>query len=89
MERYHGRVLGVIVAAEEAIGTSVDDAHRLAAHGEPPEALVQLAWAISRSGQKVPRWIIEAIHELGDEINDPSHLPPDLGSLALDESDDT
>ena len=78
MENYLGRVRGVIIATEDAIGSPADGAHQLADHGEPAEALVQLAWFIDGSGRQVPGWIVDAIRELGDNLIDPSHLPPDL-----------
>jgi hypothetical protein len=83
MENFLGRVHGVIIAVSEYLPpASVDTASRLAEHGEPAEALVQLAWAIENSNTRVPACTIDAIYELGTGINDPTHLPDDLRRFA-------
>ena len=83
MEDYLGRVRGVVMAASDYLPPeSVEHAVRLVEHGEPPEALIQLAWAIVTEGSHVPGWIIDAVYDLGASINDPEHLPPNLRDFA-------
>jgi hypothetical protein len=83
MEEYLGRVRAVVIAASDYLPPeSVEDAVSMVEHGEPPEALIQLAWAIVAEGAHVPGWIIDAIYDLGASINDPDHLPLDLRNFA-------
>lgn len=83
MEDYLGRVRAVVIAASDyLLAESVEDAVRMVKHGEPPEALIQLAWAIVAEDARIPSWIVEATYDLGASINDPDHLPPDLRNYA-------
>lgn len=83
MEDYLGRVRGVVIAASDYLPQgSLETAVRMVDHGEPPEALIQLAWAIVAEDARVPSWVIDAIYDLGASINDPGHLPPGLRNFA-------
>lgn len=85
MEAYVGRVRGLVVALDGTLDPeTLDFANHLIDHGEPPEALVTLAWALDERGESVPRWVVESIFELGEGINDSRHLPSGLRRLATD-----
>ena len=84
MDAYVGRVHAVVIALSDYLSPNdLGLADHLIDHGEPPEALISLAWAIVESGVHVPEWTIDAIYELGEGINDPSHLPPNLRDFRI------
>jgi hypothetical protein len=85
MEQWLGEVRGVLIALSDFIPSdALSIPSRLIDHGEAPEALVQMAWVITNYEVRVPSWIIDAIYELGGQINDPEHLPPNLRDFAAD-----
>ena len=84
MERWLGEVRGVLVALKDFVPSeALSIPSRLIEHGEAPDGLVELAWVITNHGVRVPSWIVEAIYELGAQINDPEHLQPNLRDFAV------
>lgn len=85
MERWLGEVRGVLIALTDFIPSeALHIPSRLIERGEAPDGLVQMAWVIANHGVRVPSWIIEAIFALGEQINDPDHLPTNLRAFAAD-----
>jgi hypothetical protein len=85
MERWLGKVRGVLIALTDFVpAKALSQASELIDHGEPAEGLVQMAWVIVSREVRVPSWIIDAIYELGEQINDPDHLPPNLRDFAVE-----
>ncbi len=85
MERWLGKMRGVLIALTDFVPSeALSIPSRLIENGEAPEGLVQMAWVITNHDVRVPSWIIEAIYELGGQINDPDHLPPNLRDFAAD-----
>lgn len=85
MERWLGEVRGVLIALTDFVPPeALSIPSRLIEHGEAPDGLVQMAWVIANHGVRVPSRIIEAIYELGGQINDPAYLPTNLRDFAAD-----
>ena len=83
MEDWSGRVMGVVIALDGHLSVAaVNQARDLIDHGEAPEGLISLAWCIVAERARVPRWTVDAIHELGDGVNDPADLPENLREFA-------
>lgn len=86
-EEYLGRVRATAWRAAEYVPADrLEEVHRLIDHGEPAEGLCSLAWAIVNSQVRVPRDLIEAIHEYTAELIDDAFMPPNLGDFSLTES---
>lgn len=85
MEAYLGRVRGLVIQIEELldpIDTSL--AHHLVDHGEPPEGLRSLAWAIVEQEKRIPRWAYDELLLLMWGIIEPEHLPSGLEACVSD-----
>lgn len=85
MERYVGRVRGLMIEVEELLHPiDTRQAHHLIDHGEPPEGLLYLAWAIVEEDKRIPRRIYDNLLFLLGDLVDPAYLPPDLEAHVTD-----
>lgn len=86
-EEYLGRVRATAWRAAEYVPADrFDEVRRLIDHGEPAEGLCSLAWAIVNAQIRVPRDLIEAIHEYTFGLIDDAFMPPDLDEFSITES---
>ncbi|WP_136040871.1 MULTISPECIES: hypothetical protein [unclassified Microbacterium] len=79
MEEYLVRVQETLrQAAEYLPSESLRYARSMIEHGEAPEGLCQLAWAIVTEKASVPRSLVDAIHRDIDGLVEDEFMPPNL-----------
>lgn len=84
MDEYVGRVQVIIWDATDYLSRqAVEYAQRLADHGEAPEGMLALAWAIVNEDAHVPRSLIERIRSHAADLVPEEAWPPGLDDHAI------
>lgn len=86
MERYLEDVRALVAQVSANFpAIAMSDVVSLVEHGEAPEGMRELAWAISRSGVSVPENVVLSIRKYSAGFVDESDLPADLDDFIISE----